>query len=417
MKICVYTLGCKVNRYESDCIISALRQKGYEVTDSLEPCDKYIINTCAVTKEAERKSRQVITKINKLSADADIYVIGCASQYDAQSFYKKGNVKYICGTEGKTDILNILDKEGVNVSELSDKYCDSFNESGFAPLSTRAFVKIQDGCDSFCSYCIIPHLRGRSRSRSPESIRREILSLSGSVKEIVLSGINISDYGREYGGLSGLLEFLSDIEIRIRLGSLENGVIDDKLILATKKLINFCPHFHLSLQSGSDGVLKSMNRHYGAKDFLSSVEIIRKHYPHAAVTTDIICGFPTETQADFEKTVKVCLDAKFADIHIFSYSKREGTNAAKLGEIGKDVIYQRVEELKALKLRLKAEFARQNLGEIRQLLTETVNQGYTEGYTENYLKVYVKGGLELNSLFKIRVGKAFKDGAAAAIID
>lgn len=243
------------------------RQKGYEVTDSLEPCDKYIINTCAVTKEAERKSRQVITKINKLSADADIYVIGCASQYDAQSFYKKGNVKYICGTEGKTDILNILDKEGVNVSELSDKYCDSFNESGFAPLSTRAFVKIQDGCDSFCSYCIIPHLRGRSRSRSPESIRREILSLSGSVKEIVLSGINISDYGREYGGLSGLLEFLSDIEIRIRLGSLENGVIDDKLILATKKLINFCPHFHLSLQSGSDGVLKKHEQALRRKGF------------------------------------------------------------------------------------------------------------------------------------------------------
>lgn len=414
MKICVYTLGCKTNRYESDCIINALRQKGHEVTDSLEACDKYIINTCAVTKEAEKKSRQVISKIERLNPAAQVYVIGCASQYNAEAFAgKSGSVKYICGTEGKSGIVDLLDSEGTNISPLSDRYCDGLQ--GASPLKTRAFIKIQDGCDSFCSYCIIPHLRGRSRSRSPQSIKEEILSLT-SVKEFVLTGINISDYGKKEGGLSGLIEYLSDIDARIRLGSLENGVISKELILATKKLKNFCPHFHLSLQSGSDKVLKDMNRHYTAGEFLQSAELIREYYPDAAVTTDVICGYPTETREDFEKTVEVCRKARFADIHVFVYSKREGTAAAKLSTLDKNTLNQRAEVLKDLKLKLKADFARQNFGKTRQMLTESYEGGFTCGYTENYLKAYVKGKAELNKIFTVKIGEAHGEGALAGII-
>lgn len=408
-KICIFTLGCKVNQYESESIADALRERGYAVTDELSVCDAYVINTCAVTKEAERKSRQVIAKIHRLNENAPIYIVGCASQKDSQAFAGKKNVKVVRGTAGKREIVNLLDREGVFISPPSAVYED---DPRSATLKTRAFIKIQDGCDSFCSYCIIPYLRGRSRSRDPVSIREEILSLSGSVKEFVLTGINISDYS---GGLDKLMEYLSDLDVRIRLGSLEAGIADRRLLDSLKKLKKFCPHFHLSLQSGSDRVLKSMNRHYTSEDYLSSIKLIREYYPEAAVTTDIICGFPCETEEDFKQTVEVAQKARFSDIHIFNYSPREGTAAAKLKLLDNSVVKEREEILKQLKYRLKGEFTEFNLGRQRFLLTETLEDGLHAGYSENYLKLYVEGDLELNEVYKVIPYEKYLDGARARL--
>jgi len=410
-RVCVFTLGCKVNQYESESIADALRERGCSVTDQLSVCDAYIINTCAVTREAERKSRQMITKIHKLNPDAPIYIVGCASQKDAQAFIGKKNVKVVCGTAGKREIVNLLGREGVFVGPPSGVYEDVLRKGN---LRTRAFVKIQDGCDSFCSYCIIPYLRGRSRSRNPESIRREIASLSGSVKEFVFTGINISDYE---GGLDKLIEQLSDLDVRIRLGSLEAGIAGRNLLEALKKLKKFCPHFHLSLQSGSDRVLKSMNRHYTAEEFLSSVELIREYFPEAAVTTDIICGFPTESEEDFIKTLEVARRARFSDIHIFNYSPREGTAAAKLKPLDKAIVKEREEELKRLKFRLKGQFISQNLGKVRQLLTESFEGGLCSGYSENYLKLYAEGNLKLNEIYSVIPYERYSDGVRARLAE
>ena len=261
-RVCVFTLGCKVNQYESESIADALRERGCSVTDQLSVCDAYIINTCAVTREAERKSRQMITKIHKLNPDAPIYIVGCASQKDAQAFIGKKNVKVVCGTAGKREIVNLLGREGVFVGPPSGVY-----EDVLRTLRTRAFVKIQDGCDSFCSYCIIPYLRGRSRSRNPESIRREIASLSGSVKEFVFTGINISDYE---GGLDKLIEQLSDLDVRIRLGSLEAGIAGRNLSSA-QNWKKFCPHSTFPPSRGATGCKEHEPALY-RRGILSSVE-------------------------------------------------------------------------------------------------------------------------------------------------
>lgn len=412
MKICVYTLGCKVNQYESYSIINALRERGYEVTENLEVCDRYIINTCAVTGEAEKKSRRVISKVQKLNSSAFIYITGCASQNNAAKFAQK-NVKYISGTAKKQDIIEQLENEGTNISVLPTVYEDVFDTVN---VKTRAFIKVQDGCDNFCSYCIVPYLRGRSRSRSIESIRQEILKLS-EVKEFVITGINITDYGKnEDLSLVNLIENLYDIDARIRLGSLEAGIIDEKLLNSLKKLQHFCPHFHLSMQSGSDKVLKDMNRHYTAEIYLKSVELVRKHFPFAAITTDVICGYPTETENDFLQTVNICKKAVFADMHIFVYSSRSGTAAAKLKPIGGVITKKRADILNGLKIEFKNNFAAINIGKPQNVLIECKEDGYYIGYTENYLKLYVCGNLNENQVYKAVPYEIYSGGAKAKII-
>ena len=267
MKISVFTLGCKVNRSESDSIIEQLRAEGHEVYDGLKPADLFIVNTCAVTSEAEKKSRQLSARIKAISPDAKVIFIGCASEHSPESFNKKDNVKLVMGTFCKGEVHNLLDKEGVMVAPQTKEF-----EELYPAVSsrTRTYVKIQDGCNNFCSYCLIPYLRGRSRSRAPENIINEINSLSPL--ECVLNGINISDYHYEGVNLAGLIERLAGVDTRIRLGSIEVNVIDDKLLVALSKLKDFAPQFHLSLQSGSDGVLKKMNRHYTSKEYLNLLE-------------------------------------------------------------------------------------------------------------------------------------------------
>ena len=408
MRVCVFTLGCKVNRYECDVIINKLIERGYEVTENLEKADYYVINTCAVTAEAEKKSRQCVARVKKQNPDAKILICGCASENNAKQFEKDG-VVYVSGT-AKKDLLSLLPENGVNVEDIPKSY----EESGFAEnVRTRAYVKIQDGCNNFCSYCLIPYVRGRSRSRALDKVVEEVRSVPENIKEIVLTGIDISSYGKDIGlSLKDLILALSDVDKRIRLGSFEMNIIDDGLLNALKGLRHFCPHFHLSLQSGSDEVLRTMNRHYKTKDYLERVRLIRKYFPLAGITTDVIAAFPSETDKNFEESLAFCLDAGFSDIHVFPFSPREGTAAARLKRVDSDVAAERVKRLAAAKSRLKADFLSKNVGRIDDVLTEERTSGYVCGYTPNYVRVFIKEPCKTDEIVSVRLGKAVRDGLA-----
>lgn len=409
MKVSVLTLGCKVNKYESDALIFELKSRGIDATDNLEEADAYIINTCAVTNEAERKSRQMIERARKFNPNAEIYVMGCASQNRPVQFEDR-NVKMIIGTAGKKKIVDELSHSGTHLFELPTAYEDDLFS---AQSLTRAFIKIQDGCDHFCSYCIIPYLRGRSRSRSLESIVSEVEKLPDDVKEVVLVGIDVSDFkidGKK--GLGKLLQTLDKYGKRLRLSSMEDSLIDEEFLKVLSTLKNFCPHFHLSLQSGCDNVLKKMNRHYTTDEFADSVALIRKYFPLAGITTDIIVGFPTETEEDFEETLKFVESVKFSQLHIFPYSKRDGTAASKLyKDLSGKVKNERVKRLEKLGDRLKTEFLREN--KTGKVLIEVKNGDYFDGYTENYIKCYVSGDLKVGEIVDVQIKKSFKDGVLA----
>lgn len=430
MKICVMTLGCKVNKYESDALIYNLGLKGYETTEKLEPADVYVINTCAVTGEAEKKSRQMIARCKKFNPQAKFFVCGCASQKNSQQFIEKG-VDYVCGAAGKIKISEYIDKlasgdkrrlkNHVRLAKLPKDYEDDL----FAKQSrTRAYIKVQDGCNNFCSYCIIPYLRGRSRSRGIFSIINEAASLSDDIKEIVLTGINVTDY--KIDGKPSLLTLLEELDTfgkRLRLSSMEESLVTEDFVQGLSKLNNFCPHFHLSLQSGSNSVLKRMNRHYTAEQFKASVELIRKYFPLAGITTDIIVGFPNESEEEFEETYNFAKEVAFSQLHIFQYSKREGTVAAKLyKDLPPQIKQSRFERLNELNEKLKLDFIKKNKqGEV--LIEEKVDGFYT-GYTKNYIRCYIednsalqKYGNLIDKIVSVKIKEPFKDGAKAKIID
>ncbi|MBQ7373478.1 MAG: tRNA (N(6)-L-threonylcarbamoyladenosine(37)-C(2))-methylthiotransferase MtaB [Clostridia bacterium] len=410
MKAVVFTLGCKVNSCESASLMTGLKNLGFEVSEELGFADLYIINTCAVTAEAEKKSRQTISRVKKFNQNAKIIVTGCASQKSPQDFLKKEGVTLVTGTNSKDRIIDCLEKVGNIVwdeSEYYEKYLPT------NPEKTRAYIKVQDGCNNFCSYCIIPYLRGRSRSRNPERVLEEIRALSPI--EAVITGINLSAYNYQNIGLKGLIDKLSGVDCRIRLGSLEVGVITEEFLMALKNLKNFAPHFHLSLQSGSNAVLKSMNRRYTREEFLSRCELIRKHFPDCAITTDVIVGYSTETEQDFLDSIDLCKRVEFADIHCFPYSKREGTVGAKLKELPHSVKDERMSVILALKKQLKDNFINKNLGKVFEVIPEDKEGDFTVGYTENYIKVYLQSDDE-SGVLKVKLLKAFEDGAQGEIV-
>ncbi len=387
MKIVVYNLGCKVNQYESDSIVKTLREQGYEVSEQLEVADAYILNTCAVTNEAEGKSRQCVSRCKKLNQNAKIFVCGCASQNNSQQFFSKEGVFYVSGVGEKMLIPQRLQQNGIFVSPLPNTY-----EDDFCPTidRTRAYLKIQDGCNNFCSYCIIPYLRGRSRSRSLQSVVEECKELASNTQEIVLTGVDMSSYGKDFGlGLADLISALSDIKCRIRFGSLEANIIDDNLLQATTRLYNFCPQFHLSLQSGEDSVLKKMNRHYTTDQFLQKVQLIRKYYPMAGITTDLICGFPTETEENFAQTLKFIQQVEFSQIHIFGYSSRAGTVASKMKVLDSQIVKNRQDKASEIATKMKYKFMQSFIGKELEVLLEEEKDGYMQGYSKEYIRVGV----------------------------
>lgn len=416
MKAVVFTLGCKVNDVESGSIIRGLETLGYQVSRELAYADLYIVNTCAVTGEAERKSRQAIGKALKFNPEARVIVCGCASEKSPLAFQEK-NVTSVVGAQRKNRVLEIVrgefDEEfcGLQIENAGGRY-----EEMPLPdcLKTRRFVKIQDGCNRFCSYCVIPYLRGRSRSRSLESAAEEIML--GGAFETVITGIDISDYKDEQGrDLADLMLAVKDANTRIRLGSMEVSLIDNRFLNALKQVKNFAPQFHLSLQSGSNAVLKSMNRHYTREEYLEKCKMIREAFPDAAITTDIIVGFPTETEADFEDSLQIVSEAGFAQIHAFPYSPREGTNAfKKYKELPFAVKKERVERLLQTGAREREKYMQAFVEKTLTIVPETYENAFTSGYSENYIRVYVSGETEKRPL-QVRVDSLFQDGVLATL--
>lgn len=409
MKISVLTLGCKVNKYESDSIIFELNKRGHEASDKMEWADVYIINTCAVTNEAEKKSRQMIERARKFNPNAKIAVMGCASQNRPEQFADR-NVDIVIGTANKMKIVDMLDEKKTEQFVLPTEYEDDMYSQ---QTLTRAFLKIQDGCNNFCTYCIIPYLRGRSRSRELSSIVAEVEKLPDEVKEVVLVGIDVADFKvGEEKALGVLLKRLDVFGKRLRLSSMEDNLVDENFMQELSAVKNFCPHFHLSLQTGCDEVLKKMNRKYTTEEFEQSVNLIRKYFPLAGITTDVIVGFPTETDKNFEDTMKFIEKIKFSQLHIFPYSKREGTAAAKLyKDLPGAVKSERVKRLEKLGQKLKNDFIKQN--KFGRVLIEEKNGEFCEGYTENYIKCYIKGDFAVGEIVDVKIVEPFKDGALA----
>lgn len=429
MKICLFSLGCKVSSYETDCIQEELIKMGYETTRNIEKADAYILNTCAVTNEGERKSRAVISKLIAQNKNAPIFVMGCASEKNSEQFLRKNNVVTSIGNFGKQNMAQIVHTylnnkhlEGLNnyLGDFDEKlFCQNENFEEFREFSTfkeRAYIKIQDGCNNFCSYCLIPFVRGRSRSRNIESIVKEAHLASQKAKEIVLVGINMSDFKSDNKpALIPLLERLKDIPSRIRFGSLEVNVITHEFLNVLKNMSNFCPQFHLSMQSGSNRILKLMNRHYTKEEYLSKVDLIREYFPKAIITTDVIVGFPTETHEDFLECKETILKAKFYNMHIFPYSKRDGTRASLLPLCNKDEVLKRIQELKLVNEQLKQNILKEFEGDAQNLILEEIEGDYFVGHTEHFIKCYILKDetLKAGDLVKVKILTQFQDGAKA----
>ncbi|MBQ8428118.1 MAG: tRNA (N(6)-L-threonylcarbamoyladenosine(37)-C(2))-methylthiotransferase MtaB [Clostridia bacterium] len=412
MKAVVYTLGCKVNDVESGSLIAGLEEMGYEVSRELTPADIVVVNTCAVTAEAERKSRQLVGRASKIAPAGKIIVCGCASQKSAEAFLQKGdNVFLVTGAKEKGKILQAV-REGLSEKKIAV----AENEGGRYEkmplpkcLKTRSFVKIQDGCNRFCSYCIIPYLRGRSRSRDLDDVVDEVKK--GNAEETVLTGIDVSAYRDEKGrDFCDLLHALQDVDTRIRIGSMEVSLITDEFLATAKRMKNFAPHFHLSLQSGSDRVLKSMNRHYTRAEYLSACKKIYSTFENASITTDIIVGFPTETEEDFLDSLRIVEEVGFAQIHAFPYSPREGTNAyKKYKELPAAVKKERVERILAVGKVQKEKYLTAFLEKSLTIIPEQFIDGFTEGYSENYIRLYLPEKVGKVPI-KVRAVTLFKDG-------
>lgn len=401
------TLGCKVNQYETDGMIELLKEAGMTAVSFEEKADVYLINTCSVTNMADKKSRQMIHRAKKLNPDAVVIAAGCYVQAAKDKLMEDDRISIIIGNNKKKDIVRILE-DYLQAGVTDEGMLDISAEKEYEPLTinstlehTRAYVKIQDGCNQFCSYCIIPYVRGRIRSRDIASIIEEVerLALTG-VKEIVLTGIHISSYGKDKEnevGLADVIDAISKIESikRIRLGSLEPGIITDEFIDRIVDNEKVCPHFHLSLQSGCNTVLKRMNRKYTREEYFEKCEMLRKAFDRPALTTDVIVGFPGETEEEFRETVDYLTKLNLYEMHIFKFSPRQGTVAAGMkDQVAPEIKNQRSDVLLALSERNKQAYEASFRGENLDVLVEEKvrregKDGY-RGHTERYMDIFVE---------------------------
>lgn len=410
MKFSIITLGCKVNEYESQSMIAQLESTGHQVDEGLVVADYYIINTCAVTNMAERKSRQVIAKIKKLNENAKILVCGCASQNNLEQFKDYDQVVGIIGTHGKHNIIEYLEHKGI--FDMTEEYTNTMYAKS---TLTRQYIKVQDGCNNFCTYCIIPYTRGRSRSRDLNDILEEIKA--SSALEIVITGIDVSDYkinGEK--SLITLLEEVNKLGKRFRISSIHCGVLTEEFLIRLSKCENFCPFFHISMQSASNGTLKRMNRHYTIEEYIEVCNNVKRIFPTACISTDIIVGFKGESEDEFAETVLNLNKIPFAFMHIFPYSVRKGTMAERLaGDVASDIVKKRETELKQLSDKFYNKFLTENIGKIHKVLVEEVKDGYSVGYTENYIYTYIEEKLP-NGIYEVVAESVFKDGIKVKLI-
>lgn len=409
MKAVVLTLGCKINQCESEGMAKLLSEHGYTVAFDQQDADVFVINSCAVTGEAERKSRQLVRKLSKTYPQSVLLVTGCSAQHSAEVFRALPNVVSVGGTYDKYGwIGDWLDGVEDKDRFLFDKdyVKDPLQES----VRTREYVKIQDGCNRFCSYCLIPYLRGRSRSRLPSQVLEQV-DRSDS-KEIVLTGVDLSAYGTEIG--YSLTQLLRNVKHpRVRLGSLEPCVVTSEF-LEVMRDARFCKHFHLSMQSGSDRVLAAMNRHYTAKAFLEKVDMIRQVFPDANITTDYIAGFPTETEEEHLESLETVKRAKFGAIHVFPYSQREGTRAASLKQIPSAIRHRRAHEIAAVGHESRLQYLSGMIGKQETVLTEQIEAGQMTGYTSTYISTKLSADLPKNTLVRVKLKQILPDGSVMA---
>jgi len=408
MRVAFHTLGCKVNSYETEAMRQELIKEGYDIMEFAPGADIYIINTCTVTNIADRKSRQMLHKAKKMNPNALVIAAGCYVQTKEPELLQDSSVDIVIGTNRKSEISQII-REYFSKEESSGKksylmdvsHCCGYDNMEISADAehTRAFLKIQDGCNQFCSYCIIPYARGRIRSRELADIREEAERLAeNGYQELVLTGIHLSSYGqdKEHITLLDAVNTVSRIEKiqRVRLGSLEQGIISREFIRALAKNPKFCPHFHLSLQSGSEAVLKRMNRHYTPEEYLEKCSIIRDFFVTPALTTDVIVGFPGETEEEFLETEQFLRKAAFSQMHIFKYSMRGGTAAARMPhQIADAVKTERSSRLLKLNEGLEREYREQFLGTVKKVLIEEEEaidgSRYFTGYTPEYVRAAV----------------------------
>ena len=399
MNIYFYTLGCKVNQYESQEMGELFEKSGYTIIYNIESADVAVVNSCTVTAESVRKTRQTIRRFRKKNPDCIIVLTGCASQAEKRIIDDLPEVDVFLGNRSNTQIVTAVEKfiserSKVNM-RLEHETGDPFIGTGITRFDghTRAFLKIQDGCDRFCSYCLIPTARGRSRSKSLELIDKELCALAeNGYKEIVFVGINLSDYGKNtpyaLPDALKLAEKYDTIE-RVRLGSLEPDHITDKMIDDLKSITKLCPQFHISVQSGCDNVLKKMNRHYTAEEYKALTKTLRATFHDATITTDVLVGFPCETEDDFKETVNFVKDIKFEKVHVFPYSVREGTVAAKMEQHTNAIKDKRAADLIEVTEKIRADYLKAQMGKTVEVLFETQRDGFYEGYTKNYTPVRV----------------------------
>ncbi len=417
MKVAFHTLGCKVNSYETQAILEQFKDLSFEVVDFNSFADVYVVNTCSVTKEASRKSRQILHRSKKINPKALTVALGCYAQEDKEGLMKDLKVDVVIGNNEKSKTLEIVmdlihknqDKnlkfKATLVEDLTN--CREYEEQKITNQGehVRAYVKIQDGCNRFCSYCIIPYLRGRSRSRKKEDILAEVKNLAeNGYKEIVLTGIDLSMYGLDLEEKKNadiaIVELCEEIDKidgieRIRFGSLEVSLITEEFVQRISKLESICPHFHLSLQSGADSVLKRMNRKYSTQEYKKRVDLLRKYFDNPAITTDIIVGFPEESEEEFNESVNFAKEIGFAGIHVFPYSRRKGTKADKMkGQLSKSQKAKRVATLLEVEKELEKEYIKSFTGKTLSVLVEEeilTEEGKIQiGFTPNYIKVQLK---------------------------
>lgn len=412
----ILTLGCKVNQYESEAMSELFESRGYRQVENDDFSDVYIVNTCTVTNLSDRKSRQFIRKSKKNNPNSVVAVVGCYSQVSPEEVKSIEGVDVVVGTTERNRIVDLIEEskknnEKINIVKDLKNVREFANTTNFDSNNrTRAYMKVQDGCNRFCTYCIIPFARGPIRSRTIEDSVREARTLADrGFKEIVLTGIHIGSFGMDLGDmrLIDLIEAIAEVDgiERIRLSSVEPLIITDDFMERAVKTGKLCDHFHLSLQSGSNNILKAMNRRYTREDYIEKANIIRKYMPHAGLTTDIIVGFPGESQEDFEDSMKIVKEVGFSRIHVFKYSKRKNTRAAVMkNQIDGNVKKERSEKLIALGEEYQEIFERENMKTTQAVLFEEKHDGVYYGYTTNYIRVKAKSEEDLtNKIKKVKI--------------
>lgn len=421
------TLGCKVNQYDSQAMLEIFEKNGYAPAQADQPADVYVVNTCTVTGTGDKKSLQMARRYRRLNPNTELIVTGCLAQRMGRELLSTG-ARVILGTQYRSQVVELLEKA---IREKTQMVAvDDLHSIPYEPLfitshegHTRAVMKIQEGCDNRCAYCIIPSVRGGVRSRALQSIREEAEALcAAGFAELVLTGIHLTSYGKDLEPRLHLEDAVRQAAsvpgaVRVRLGSLEPVVATERFVSGIAALPNVCPQFHLALQSGSDAVLQRMRRRYNTRMFLEAVQRLRAVYPDAAFTTDVIVGFPGETEEEFQQTMDFCRQVGFLKLHVFPYSVREGTEAAGMeGQISQHVKEERVARLIAVGEELSVMYRENMLGSAQAVLTEETEDGFSVGYTPQYVKVYVPSA-PLHQVISVRLTELYREGMRGEAVE